>query len=411
MQTKKLKFISWLTAVTMMFLVGGIPTIQLLKKSAADNGNGVGGLAAVESATESYQPTIVSSIENGATVALLEGGIYDCASNYVIGGSQNYYTRGNCFQPKPLSLRWTCEDGALYYTVKMSTSADMSNAQSYLCFTPYLEIEDLFAGTHYYYQIIAKYENRTVKSRIFDVYTANLPRTIHIEGVSNTRDIGGYYTTDGKYRVRQGMVYRGGALDKAIHNGAVVSEMTQAGKEKLLHVYNIKTDLDVRGSISASPLGSAVNFVNVSGPYYVGGAGIDSNADSSHYPTWSGTYKDALLKEIQTFANPDNYPIYFHCQIGRDRTGTLAFLINALLGVSEQDLYMEYELSFFSEAGCRDGQQPMNMMSTFRRLVNHIKNYSKGNLKKDTESFMLDLGVTIEEIDSIRTIMLEEVNA
>ena len=410
MQTKRLKRISWLTAAVMTFLAGGIPTMQLLKKSSADNGNGGAGTTISTNVEEPYQPTIVSSIENGATVALLEGGIYECISNYAVGLSQRYYTGENCFAPKPLSLSWTSEEGALYYTVKMSVNADMSNAESYLCFSPYLEIEDLFAGTHYYYQIIAKYADKTVKSRIFDLYTANLPRTISIEGVSNTRDIGGYYTTDGNYRVRQGMAYRGGALEQAIYNGAVVSEITQAGKEKMLHVYNIKTDLDVRGSLSVSPLGNSVNFVNVSGPYYVGSTGVDSNADSSK-GSWSGTYRQALLKEIQTFANPDNYPIYFHCQIGRDRTGTLSFLINALLGVGENDLCMEYELSFFSEAGCRDDGSPAALMLQIRNLLRYLKNYGPGDLKENTERFMLELGVTQEEIDSIRAILLEEVTA
>ena len=407
MQTKKLKWISWLTAVVMMFLVGGIPTIQLLKKSSAD-GAGSGGSNA---AGEVFQPSIVSSIEDGETIALLEGGIYECASNYSFACSQKYYTGDNCFAPKPLSFSWECEEGALYYTVKMSKNADMSDAESYLCFAPYLEIEDLFAGTHYYYQIIAKYEGKTVKSRIFDFYTANLPRTVHIEGVSSTRDIGGYYTVDGKYRVRQGLVYRGGAIEQAIHNGVVVSEITEAGKNKMLNVYKIKTDLDVRGSLSVSPLGSSVNMISVSGPYYTGSTGIDSNADSSKAGIWSGTYREALLKEVQTFAKPENYPIYFHCQIGRDRTGTLAFLINALLGVGETDLYLDYELSFFSEAGCRDNQTPQYMMNIFKGLVNYMKNYSSGNLQKNTEKFLLDLGVTQAEIDSIRSIMLEEVNA
>ena len=411
MQTKKLKWISWLTAVVMTFLVGGIPTIQLLRKSSADGANGAGGAEVSDGANERYQPTIVSSIEDGATVALLEGGIYNCTSNYVIGCSEFDYTRGNCFDPKPLSLSWTCEEGALYYTVKLSVNADMSEAQNYLCFTPDIEIEDLFAGTHYYYQIIAKYEDKTVKSRIFDLYTANLPRTVRIEGVSNTRDIGGYYTVDGKHRVRQGLVYRGGAIEKAVHGGVVVSQITQAGKDKMLHVYKIKTDLDVRGSLSVSPLGDSVNMVSVSGPYYVGNDGITSIKDSSKPGTWSGNYRDALLKEIQTFANPNNYPIYFHCQIGRDRTGTLAFLINALLGVGEKDLYMDYELSFFSEAGCRDGQTPPAMITQIRSLIEYIKGYAGGTLQENTEKFMLDLGVTQAEIDNIRAIMLEEVNA
>ena len=90
---------------------------------------------------------------------------------------------------------------------------------------------------------------------------------------------------------------------------------------------------------------------------------------------------------------------------------TLAFLINALLGVGEMDLYLDYELSFFSEAGCRDGAKPENMMNTFRNLVNYLKNYGAGTLQQNTRRFLRDLGVTQEEMDTICNVMLEEIKA
>ncbi|MBR5632533.1 MAG: tyrosine-protein phosphatase, partial [Clostridia bacterium] len=49
--------------------------------------------------------------------------------------------------------------------------------------------------------------------------------------------------------------------------------------------------------------------------------------------------------------NPDNYPIYLHCSLGRDRAGTLAYLISALVGVELIDLQRDYETSFFSVTG------------------------------------------------------------
>ena len=119
-----------------------------------------------------------------------------------------------------------------------------------------------------------------------------------------------------------------------------------------------------------------------------------------------------LIKEIQTFANPENYPIYVHCSLGRDRTGTICFLINALCGVGEMDLYMDYELSFMSKMGNLDGQNPTNMVgNAFTNLYNYIKNYGKGTLAENTEKFMLDIGITQAEIDGIRAIMIEEVDA
>ena len=51
---------------------------------------------------------------------------------------------------------------------------------------------------------------------------------------------------------------------------------------------------------------------------------------------------------ISAFADPNNYPMNFHCAVGRDRTGTTAFLILGLLGVDEETLIREYYSSFFS---------------------------------------------------------------
>jgi hypothetical protein len=270
-------------------------------------------------------------------------------------------------------------------------------------------LEDLFTGTDYYYQISAKYPEKVVKSRIFTFKTAALPRTVFIDGVTNTRDIGGYYVENGTKRIKQGMVYRGAKMESdATHN---LKGMTEESKNKMLYEYGIRTDLDLRGEVAASPLGDSVNFVNVSGPYYVGGNGIDStnNSDKAH---WKGTFREALIKEIKTFANPENYPIYVHCSLGRDRTGTICFLINALCGVGEMDLFMDYELSFMSVMGNLDGQTPRSIVGgAFTTLYNYMKNYAKGTLAQNAEKFMLDIGITQAEIDSIKSIMIEEVNA
>lgn len=358
-------------------------------------------LAPVRQATENI-PTVTAS-PLAEVVNLLEGGIYETAANYSKGVAQNYYTGGDCFAPVNVEMRWTAEEGAQYYTVKLGMDKALTNATTYVTLDASLSIPDLFMGEQYYYQITVRYADKTVKSRIFEFQTAHLPRTIALEGVSNTRDAGGYYTVDGQYRIRQGMVYRGGKLEG----------ISTAAKEKALKAYGFKTDLDLRAEATVSPLGNTVNFVNVSGPYYAGsgttGTGINSFDDSSKGP-WKGTYREALLEEIRTFAKPENYPIYVHCSLGRDRTGTIVFLINALCGVGEMDLFMDYELSFFSEVGCADNQTPAYMVGTpFTSLYNYIKNYGKGTLQENTEKFMLDIGISQEDIDSIRNILLEEV--
>ncbi|MBQ3019478.1 MAG: tyrosine-protein phosphatase [Clostridia bacterium] len=360
----------------------------------------------------SYVPTISALPYSGEEVNLLDGDILEFASDYELGKATNYLPKGfgpgndyreDDFAPVGIQLSWKSAEDVQYYTVKVSTTPDLSDFVGYITLDTTLELTDLFAGTDYYYQIIAQYADRTVKSQIFTFHTANLIRTIELEGVSNTRDIGGYYTIDGKKRIRQGMVYRGARLEA----------ITAAGIEKALNVYGIKTDLDLRGEASSSPLGTSVNFINVSGPYYTNGtnsgtAGIDCLEDSSKGP-WQGTYRDALIKEIQTFANPDNYPIYVHCSVGRDRTGTIVGLINALCGVGELDLCMDYEASYFSERGCTTGLLPVERLRMFNTIFSYVEKYEKATLAENVEAFMLDIGITAEEIASIRSILLEEV--
>jgi protein tyrosine/serine phosphatase len=43
----------------------------------------------------------------------------------------------------------------------------------------------------------------------------------------------------------------------------------------------------------------------------------------------------------------DGNNIYFHCAIGTDRTGTMAYFLEGLLGVSLEDKLEDYELSYF----------------------------------------------------------------
>ncbi|MBQ9761183.1 MAG: tyrosine-protein phosphatase [Clostridia bacterium] len=339
-----------------------------------------------------YVPTLTSA-QNGTKVALLDGNIYEYAKDYVKYKSMSYYNGTDQFAPVPVTLSWTSEAGAEYYTVKLSLFEDLSAAEYFVTFDRSLVVEELLMGKTYYYQVIAHYADKTVLSRVFSFETAYLPRTIEAEGVSNTRDFGGFYTVDGKHRVRQGLIYRGGEM----------TDITAAGIEKMLYTYNIKTDLDLRGNLS-TPLGSAVNYVGVSAPYYVGSNGILTES-----------YRDALITEIRTFADPDNYPIYVHCALGRDRTGTLCFLINALCGVGEKELYMDYETSFFSVKGCY-GNTPLQPMieSSFTPLYNYLNTYptedEDATLAERTEAFMKEyLGITQSEIDSIRSILLEEV--
>ena len=370
-----------------------------------------------------YEMTIKSEMQ-GDTIVLLEGDIAEFALNYKKDGqgSAKKYADPKAsqtelmvdrFAPKPATISWeNTRDGALYYTVRVGLKKDLSDAAEYLVNDTTIDIEYLFVAKHYYYQIYAHYENdEVVKSQIFDFYTADTPRTVSIPNVSNTRDLGGRYVLGGKYQVKQGMVYRGAEVDPAASQawGAINEE----GKHIMVDVLGIKTDIDLRGkSFTQSPIGSSLNYVGVSGPYYADPGYKSKDTGSSINST---PYKAALTTEIRTFADPDNYPIYLHCSLGRDRAGTLAYLISALVGVELIDLQRDYETSFFSVTGWADAAQGAGKIDDLISAVNTLESflttqYPADSLMASTERFVKEyLGITQEEVNSIRNILWEQV--
>ena len=117
----------------------------------------------------------------------------------------------------------------------------------------------------------------------------------------------------------------------------------------------------------------------------------------------------AQFKEIIEWmvANP-NKNIYFHCQGGCDRTGTLSFQILGLLGVSESDLAKDYELSSFSDVGLGRLRNTVKATDTYdySGMVAAIKAYSGTTITDKFYNFAIDCGLTDTTISTFRNMML-----
>lgn len=270
----------------------------------------------------------------------------------------------------------------------LTPALDPDDTRRYVTAGTSVHIDDLLVNTDYYWQVEAVYADRVVRSDIFRFHTRHDFRTLNVPRVSNTRDLGGYSAAGGK-TVRQGMIYRGANVDGA----------NADTRRVMLDELGIRTDLDLRApgegkaGGTSSPLGKEVNYVNISAPLYLG------IKDEEKQP--------ALAEEIRLFADEANYPVYFHCAIGRDRTGTLAMLLLGLLGVPEDMIRRDYEMSFLSYSGSADKTPVKTMLDgNFEPTLAYIKTLAGKTFSDKTVSFLKSIGITQEEIDSIRSIML-----
>ena len=126
-------------------------------------------------------------------------------------------------------------------------------------------------------------------------------------------------------------------------------------------------------------------------------------------------YKDGVKMSIEFIAEclRQNKPVFYHCAIGRDRTGTLSILVLGLLGVSEGDISKDYELTYFAPDGysTNDGGEfkyHRAKSSAFVATVKHIWAYGKPTFKECVEAYLLDIGVSQQAMDDIYKAMLIE---
>ena len=323
-----------------------------------------------------------TQIVSEAVAAWLE--VFDIGSfdaGKYMGIGDNYYGG--------VAVQWEASAVGATYVVTYATDASFTDAKTIrVAGTSSVVLDNLYAATKYYWKVDAIYSNGTISSDVLTFTTAEAPRVVYIDGVSNTRDLGGWAISD-RTDIKQGMIYRGGRLNDITENGLV----------HILEDLGICTELDLRapgegGCGIEFPLGDGAAYVN--------------HPIAMTIEILQEANKAKFANAVKVFAYEENYPIYIHCQVGRDRTGTLSFVLLGLLGASKEQMIKDYELSFFSAiAGVPDEDTYLQFRRSIESLYNSFENYGTGTVQENIEQYLLDIGVTAEEIAAIRTIMLD----
>ena len=288
----------------------------------------------------------------------------------------------NNYAPAGVTFSWQGSDTE--YELQLSFSPDFTEVSSYPVSDTSITLTSLFRGTAYYWKVTGK---SGAVSAIRRFTTADEPRTVSLEGVSNTRDIGGYMTADGKRRIRQGYIYR----------GASPAFLTEQGLSDLINIYGVTTALDLTGG-NATIWDPPENFTQYE--YYI------LWYDLMFRPEYASADVNRNLRDaLRLFADERNFPIYYNCSLGRDRTATLTYLLLCVCGVSEEDIDTDFALSFLSDKGNAGNDSTIEgLFAALGRFKTKMQEYGEpdASMAEHVKSFMRYLGLTEEEIEAIK---------
>ena len=236
-----------------------------------------------------------------------------------------------------------------------------------------------------YYQLIATFTDGTTDEtpiRHFEV-DSTYPRNLTIAGMTNCRDIGGRVLEDGG-RIKQGLIFRTSGKNQ---NGS----LTDATTEEMINHLKLKNEINLAGDSNSYNL-------KLAGTELFEGSRMDTSSTGGY--SHISRNAEAAKNFFNFIADENNYPLYYHCKIGTDRTGVCTILLQGLLGVSYENIYQDYLFSNFGKIGEQrtigDGNS-----HDIRKYMDDFMSYSGEKFQNKVYNVLLGIGVAKETLDHI----------
>ncbi len=302
---------------------------------------------------------------------------------------------GDSDRPQEYSIRWTP------YTSTSDATITVSEPTRDWVYTTsvengYVNISNLLPNTHYTYTVTAG--GNTLTQGEFDTVGKEHQLLLR-SAIRNCRDLGGWSTTNGK-TVKYRKVYRGGRLEPSYLDSEGIA---------ILKTEGIKAQLDLRGHSDVLQE-STFKTKNIwpEGQYRFCAPVIEEG-----YSQMLRNDKEKTRQCIQFIMDcvAEDKPVYFHCSLGRDRTGTVAMLTLGILGVPEGDISKEYELTQFAPQGYATSTGETTKMTRivdYQGAANVIWEYAgSGSFQDGVNAYLLEIGISQADIDQFKQNMLQ----
>ena len=175
-------------------------------------------------------------------------------------------------------------------------------------------------------------------------------RLVRLQRGRNFRDLGGY-RTDGGGRVRWGLVFRSASLHRL-----TVADLATLDRLGLRVVFDLRGEEERDRGPSVLPDGVRCEVLPIGGTAAKTKELTDLVLEGrlgDVPPDFLVRIYDAMVdvaaatfgRLMTRLADPDGLPALFHCHAGKDRTGIGAALLLSVLGVDEQTVLDDFELS------------------------------------------------------------------